>query len=279
MPVIAMTQEMGSLAKDVALKLAEASGLAVMRHEVLENVAGKMHVPGSLISRLREGKAGFVERLSTDTERVAVYTEQELYALAARGDIVLRGWGATALLRAVPHVVTVRMTRAFDKRVDWLMEHLGTDDRSFAEAEVRRSDNAHASRMNALYGVTWGDPVLYDMVLNTDRVSVESAVAAIRQMVERPEFQETDASRAMLADLSLCADVRAALKDDESTRDVRIDMQCRAGSVALRGIVLNEREKSEVERVAAAVPGVTGVDNQLRLMVTNRRFASTDAKL
>jgi hypothetical protein len=62
MPVIAMTQEMGSLAKDVALQLAETAGLAVMRHEVLENVAGRMHVPGSLISRLREGKAGLVER-------------------------------------------------------------------------------------------------------------------------------------------------------------------------------------------------------------------------
>ena len=34
MPVIAMTQEMGSLAKDVSLQLAEAMGLAVMRHEV-----------------------------------------------------------------------------------------------------------------------------------------------------------------------------------------------------------------------------------------------------
>ena len=82
MPVVAMTQEMGSLSKDVALKLAEASGLAVMRHEVLESVAGKMHVPGSLISRLREGKAGLVERLSTDQERVAVYTAQEVYTLA-----------------------------------------------------------------------------------------------------------------------------------------------------------------------------------------------------
>src|SRR6478736_9114155 len=105
MPVIAMTQEMGSLAKDVALQLAQAANLAVMRHEVLENVAGRMHVPGSLISRLREGKAGLVERLSTDQERVAVYTAQEVYALASRGNIVLRGWGTTQLLRKVPHVL------------------------------------------------------------------------------------------------------------------------------------------------------------------------------
>ena len=36
MPVIALTQEMGSLAKDVALRLAQVGGLEVMRNEVAE---------------------------------------------------------------------------------------------------------------------------------------------------------------------------------------------------------------------------------------------------
>ena len=40
MPVIAMTQEMGSLAKDVALQLAPSRWAShVMRHEVVEHVA------------------------------------------------------------------------------------------------------------------------------------------------------------------------------------------------------------------------------------------------
>lgn len=173
MPVIAMTQEMGSLAKDVSLRLAESLGLAVMRHEAIERVADRAQVSTSLIGRLRDGKAGLVERLTTDRRSVALYTAEELFALADRGNVVLRGWGATCLLRPVPHVVCVRITRSFKKRVEWLMGHLGTDDVEFAEAELRRSDQAHASRMNDQFGVTWGDPVLYDLVLNTDRVSVE----------------------------------------------------------------------------------------------------------
>ncbi|HEY5930739.1 MAG TPA: cytidylate kinase family protein, partial [Burkholderiales bacterium] len=164
MPVIAMTQEMGSLAKDVALQLAQTANLAVMRHEVVENVASRMHVPSSLISRLREGKAGLVERLTTDQQRVAVYTAQEVFALADKGNVVLRGWGATCLLRPVRHVLRVRVTRSFKARVGWLMDKLETDDESFAEAEVRRSDDAHAARMHAQFGVTWGDPLLYDLV-------------------------------------------------------------------------------------------------------------------
>jgi cytidylate kinase len=275
MPVIAMTQEMGSLAKDVALQLAKSLNLAVMRHEVIERVAEKMHVPKSLIGRLRDGKAGLVERLTTDQRSVALYTAEELFALADRGNVVLRGWGATVLLRPVPHVVCVRVTRPLAKRVEWLMGHLGTDDAEFAEAEVRRSDAAHASRMHDQFGVTWGDPVLYDLVLNTDRISVDSCVEQIRQLASRPEFAETPESHALLANMTLEARVRVALKDHPATREISITIEADQGRITLRGIVLNAEERTQTENVAAAVPGVSGVDNQLRLMATSRLFASS----
>jgi cytidylate kinase len=272
MPVIAMTQEMGSLAKDVAIELARKGKLGMMRHEVLDNVAQKMHVPTSVISRLREGKAGLVERLTTDRQRVAVYTAAEVFALAAKGNIVLRGWGTTCLLRPVPHVITVRITRPFDQRVRWLMEHLELEDEGFAAAEVRRSDEAHAAKIKAQFGVTWGDPHLYNMVLNTDRLSVETCAEQILHLAGRPEFKETEQSLAMLADLAQSAVVRAALKENEPTRETNIEIESRAGKVVLRGIVLNAQEKAEAGRVARTVEGVTDVDNQLRLMVISRRF-------
>lgn len=272
MPVIALTQEMGSLAKDVALRLAETSNLAILRHEVEENVAGRMQVPSSLIRRLREGKAGLMERIGTDKEQVAIYTAEEVFALAERGNVILRGWGATMLLRPVPHVVRVRVTRSFDKRVEWLMDHLGTDDRDLAEEQVRRSDTAHASRMNAIFGVTWGDPLLYDAVLNMDRLSIDSCVAQIQHLAARPEFEETDESRRILSRLALAARIRAALKANESTEEVDVQIDASNGKVVLSGIVMNETEKSESERVASTVSGVGTIDNQLRLMSSGRRF-------
>ena len=53
MTVIALTQEMGSLAKEVAEQVARDLGLQVMRHEVVDHVASRMHVSKSLINRLR----------------------------------------------------------------------------------------------------------------------------------------------------------------------------------------------------------------------------------
>ena len=274
MPVIAMTHEMGSLAKDVALELAQSMNLAVMRHEVVEHVAQKMHVPSSLISRVREGKAGLIERMTTDKERFALYSTEEVFALASQGNVVMRGWGASCILRPVPHAVCVRITRSFEKRVAWLMEHLETDDRDVAEAEIRRSDAAHANRMHQQFGVTWGDPVLHDLVLNTDRLSVATCVEQIKLLISRPEFQETPESYAKLADLTLQARIRAALKDRVATQNVNVTIDCVNGTVTLRGIVVNAHERAETEKAVAAVAGVISVSDELHLMGTSRLFTS-----
>lgn len=275
MPVIAFTQEMGSLAKDVALRLAEEMELDTLRHEVVEHAASLMHVPKSLINRLREGKAGPIERLKVDRQSLAVYAAEELLEAAARGNIILRGWGATCLLRPVPHVLCVRVTRSFDRRVDWLMSHFETDDRDFAESEVRRSDHAHASRMHELFGVTWGDPLLYDLVLNTDRLSIDSCVQTIRHLVGQPEFAETPESAAQIAGMAIEAHIRSALRTNEQTHGVSITIECRHGRVALSGIVISEQERELAEQLAAAVPGVASVDNRLRVMRMPRIFPSS----
>lgn len=274
MPVIALTQEMGSLAKDVAQQLADELHLSTLRHEVAEHVAQKMHVPRSLINRLREGNAGTIERLRADRSSLAVYSAEEVLETAARGDVVLRGWGATCLLHAVPHVVCVRVTRPMEQRVEWLMKNLDTDDAESAEAEIRRSDQAHAARMQDQFGVAWGDPLLYDLVLNTERLSVDSCVQQIKALVARPEFAETPASIALLQNMAVQARVRAALRADETTRGVDVTVESDAGKLVLRGIVADAREKDASGAVAAAVAGVVSVDNQLRTMAGSRLFAS-----
>ena len=274
MPVIALTQGMGSLAQDVAEKLAQELQLATLQHEVADHVASRMHVSKSLISRLRCGKAGAIERLTADHTSIAVYTAEEVLETAARGNVVLRGWGATCLLRPVPHVPCVRIMRPFEKRVQWLMAALDTDDIELAEAEIRRSDHANASRMHEQFGVNWGDPVLFDIVLNTDRVSVDACVGQIKALLAQPGFAQTEASLALLQGMALSARVRAALRSASETEAVDVTIDSAAGLVTLRGIVLKVAERVAAEQVAAAVPGVSGVDNQLRVMAKSRMFPS-----
>ncbi|MBA4176515.1 MAG: transporter [Leptothrix sp. (in: Bacteria)] len=272
MPVIALTQGMGSLAQDIADQLAKELQIKTLQTEVAQHVAEKMHVSKSLISRVRSGHAGPIERLKTDHSSIAIYTAEDVLDTAARGDVVLRGWGASVLLRPVPHVPCIRIMRPFAKRVQWLMAELDTDDIELAEAEIRRSDHANSSRMHQQFGVDWGDPVLYDMVLNTDRLSVDTCVSQIKTLVARPEFARTEASQALLEGMALSAHVRAALRGHDETHGVDVTINAGGGRVALTGIVLNAAEHAAAEAVAAAVPGVVSVDNRLRVMARSRLF-------
>jgi len=274
MPVIALTQGMGSLAQDIAEQLAAELNLATLQHEIAERVAEKMHVSRSLINRLRGGKAGTLERLRTDRHAMALYSAEEVLEAAAKGNVVIRGWGATQLLRAVPHVPCIRIMRPFDKRVRWLMNEIDTDDRGVAEAEIQRSDQANASRMHEQFGVEWNQPVLFDMVLNTDRLSVDTCVQMIKALLERPEFAETPQSQALLQGLALSARVRAALRGNEATDGVDITIDSADGRVTLRGIVAAAEEKSAAVQVSAGVPGVQSVDDQLRVMARSKLFPS-----
>ncbi|MEO6407882.1 MAG: cytidylate kinase-like family protein [Burkholderiaceae bacterium] len=276
MPVIALTQGMGSLAQDIAEQLARELGLATLQHEVADRVADRMHVHKSLVSRLRAGKAKPLERLTADRDSMALFSAEEVLETAARGNVVIRGWGATRLLHPVPHVPCIRIMRPFEKRVDWLLKQLDTDDVEMAEAEIRRSDHANATRMHDQFGVEWGSPALFDMVLNTDRLSVDTCVQQIRALVERPEFTETEASRALLGGLALEARIRSALRAQEATRDVEVTIESVApdGRIRLRGVVVNGAERDAAAGVAAGVAGVSGVDNELRVMGPSRRFPS-----
>jgi hypothetical protein len=197
-----------------------------------------------------------------------------LLETAARGNVVLRGWGATALLRSVPHVPCIRIMRPFEKRVRWLMTELDTDDRDLAEKEIQRSDESNASRMNEQFGVSWGDPVLFDMVLNTERLSVDSCVQQIKALLARPEFAETPASLALLQGMALSARVRAALRGSEPTEGVDVTIDAVGGAIKLSGIVVSDDERAATEQVTAGVSGVTSVDNELRVMKMPRLFPS-----
>lgn len=274
MPVIAMNQEMGSLGKDVAAALAGDLGLNLVRHEVVDHVAEKMHARKSLIRRVMEGKAGLLDRMSTDKRSLATFTAEEVFGLAAKGNVLIRGWGATYLLRSIPHIPCVRICAPMELRVKWLMQRLETDDEGFVREELQRSDAAHMHNMYHRFGVTWGDPLIYDLVLNTERLSVQGCVAQIKGLLKLPEFQETAESRARLESTALEARVRAALKSDPATGDVNVTVTACEEQVTLEGIVLHEDERGAAERVARSLPGVKGVDNQLKVMARSRLFTS-----
>jgi len=259
MPVIAITREMGSLGKDVASGLGEALGLPVVYTEVIDNLADKMRVRKSHVIRLLDGSAGFLEQLTADKTSLSIFTADEILGVAAKGTgAVIRGWGATHLLREVPHAVCVRVCAPFEVRKRRMMERLGSEDAERVAEEIRVNDEAHSAIMRRHFDLDWTASEHYDLVLNTKRVAVDECVDEVLALTRSPRFAETDAARHRLADLALAARVRAALRRSPETRDAAVAVDADAGRVTLSGAGSTDEMLAFVE-VAAAVPGVRDV--------------------
>lgn len=266
MPVIAMNQEMGSQGKLVAENLAEELGLEIVRHEIIDRVAEKMQVRKSTLQRFLEGKAGLLERWGTDEDSLALFKAEEILELAAKGNVLIRGWGATHVLRPIPHIPCVRVGAPFATRVKWLMTRLSTDDEELVGEEIRHSDMAHRANMQHQFDATWGEPMQYDLTLNTERLSVATCVAQIKQLLTRPEFEETPESRAKLVNLTIEYRARAALLANVKTADVKIVISADHGKLLLQGIAASTDERKVIVDVVSHVEGVKGVDSKLRVM-------------
>src|SRR5947208_8307312 len=144
MPLIAMNREMGSLGKDVAQGLSQALGLKVQHHEIIDHLANRARIRKSHVISFLEGTQGLLERLTVDNLKLRILTADEIMSAAeANEGIILRGWGATSLLKDVPHAVRVCVSASRRERVRRMMKRLGMEeDPVAAERIVDQNDEA-----------------------------------------------------------------------------------------------------------------------------------------
>jgi cytidylate kinase len=264
-PIVAITREMGSLGKDVAEGLGEALDLPVVYHEVIEPLADRMRVRKSHVTRLLDGSAGLFERLTADKTSLSIFSADEILnsALQGRG-AVIRGWGATHLLREVPHAVCIRICAPLELRRQRMLDRLGTSDAGKVGAEIQQNDEAHTAIMRRHFSLQWTDSENYDLVLNTQRVGIGECIDEVLALVKSSEFAHTESSQRQLEDVALAWRVRAALRLSARTRGSHVSVSARAGRAVLQGILDSADERNAVNEVAASVQGVREIEDQLR---------------
>ncbi len=271
MPLIAMTREMGSLGKDVAAAVSARLGKPLVHHEIIDQLANKMRLRKSHVIRFLGGKANIWERLTTDKTSLSIYTADETLALADSGNVaVIRGWGAAHLLRPIRHVICVRVCAPVNVRVQRMMQRLNTDDEEFVTNEIKLSEEAYTAITRRHFGISWQHSDQYDLVLNTERVSIEECADAVMGLVNDPQFQETEQSRQMLANLALETHVRAALRADPRTSKMQVAISADKGTLTLAGFVDRDHEPMHASEIAATVAGVKDVKNQIKVAVSSR---------
>jgi len=257
MPVIAMTREMGSKGKDVAIGLAERIGLHIVHHNLVERgLSERLHAEESDVHRHLEGKTSLLDRWKLPGRNVSRMTACEVLGIAERGNVIIRGWGSTHLLRSVQHVLRVRVCAPLECRTRTMMERLDTTDEKLVNREILTNDVAHSRILKRLTRADWQDPLQYDLVINTERMPIDEGVTLIADALRQSTWQETPDSMNLLTQLRIESQVRAILsaahgpRGDMSSINVEVRVVSEQRTVRLSGGV---RQATTRDRVIRAV--------------------------
>ena len=173
------------------------------------------------------------------------------------------GRGGQWLLRGIPHVFRIRVIAPFELRVKRAVKKLAgqmgeaVNPRAVTDM-VRRDDAEKSGRGRYLYEVDINDPSLYELVLNTEKLSSEAAVELIAAAALRPDFVTTEAGKQIVTDRSLGSRVQVALATHPETRKYQITVEAQRGLVTLAATAALE----QAVEVARAVHGVRDVKTQ-----------------
>lgn len=268
MAVIAMTREMGTLGKDIATSLAQTLDLRIVHHELVEHdLAQRLGINESAVHHYLEGSASLLERWRIDKRKLSRFTAVEILELAHQGNVIIRGWGATALLRDVPHVLRVRVCAPMAFREKVMMERLGIGDAATVRREIERNDAAHARTITGFFGIDWENPIHYHMVINTEQVPIAASVRALRLLTDDDAFRETEATRSALADKLVEWRIRTALAEREGgTATSRLDVDVKNGYVILTGTAAHSAVATIAQQIVRDIPGVEDVEARITVL-------------
>src|SRR5437899_3355273 len=194
MAIIVISHQMGAGGPEIGMALAQRLGYRYVNQELLLDAARRYGLAEEKLSHLEESKPTLFERFDTETRHHITVLQTTQFEFAEKDDAVLMRGGGQWLLRGVPHALRVRLVAPFEHRVkQWIKrtaEMTGeTPNQRAATDFVRRDDSEKAGRMRYLYEVDIADPMLYELIINTEKLQHEAVVDILDLRVRREALE------------------------------------------------------------------------------------------
>ncbi len=189
MAVITISRQLGSLGSVIAHLVAEDLGYHLLDREIVDLVAARARVPAAVAAggdeRAVRGASGVfysllvgIQNGRLTPESYVYFATQVIREAAAQQDLVVLGRAGQVALGKSPRAFHVHLVASIDERVARLVER-----EHVTKLEARRliseSDECRRAYVWAAGQKNWEDPTLYDLVLNTSRLSPAFAAAMV----------------------------------------------------------------------------------------------------
>ena len=203
-PFVTISRESGAYGTTIAdmlceyLRKHECSGespWAVFDKELIRKVIEEHRFPAAFQRYFVESRIPFVEDILAELfglhplqETLVHRMSETILHVASVGHVILVGRGANIITRRLPNGTHVRLVGSFEKRVAHMKEYLNLPQEQAIEYVVKE-DQERQLYIRRYFRKDIGDVSLYDLIINTDTVSLQDVVMLIGDMVLRKEMK------------------------------------------------------------------------------------------
>ncbi len=239
--------------------LSKSLGYRCVDREVIVERAAARGVSQDELRDALQKPPTFLERLQHKKYLYLVLIQAALAEEVREGKAVYHGNAGHLLLKGGPHVLRVRIIAPIEFRLKMAQDRLKLS-RAETLDYIARMDQDRRKWAQYLYGVDWGDPANYDIVLNLEHMTIRSACEAVSTLARQRCFEFTPRCRAAMDDLALASRVRAELALDAATSHLEFEVESKDGVVRVHGAVTGTQDVTEIQRIATAVSGVVSLN-------------------
>jgi cytidylate kinase len=266
MAIITISREMGSAGIPIAHKAAEKLGYTLVDGEAIRKLAPQYGLSPEAFEQADEKPPAFIEHLDEQIEIDLHQIELIILNYAKQGNVIIYGRGGQDLLRELSSVFRVRIIAPFEERVERWAEREWIDP-DLARVLVRKSDQQRAGFIKYYFDRDWTDPLGYDLVINTLRLSEETAVKLICDGIKDKNLTEQKIpSKKLLSDLIIRKKVEIATLRLSGIDGHHVTFSCQEGLVTLGGHVHGEEERRSLLTAINKIEGIKDVIDELKLI-------------
>lgn len=266
MAIITISREMGSGGIPIAHRAAEKLGYTLVDGEAIAQVAPQYGLTLEALEKADEKPPAFIEKLDEKSELDLHQIELIILDYALKGNVIIYGRGGQDLLQGVESVFRVRIIAPFETRVERWAEREWLDP-DLARALVRRSDQQRAGFIKYYFDRDWTDPLGYDLIINTERVSEETAVKLICDGIKDKHLAEQkESAKKVLEDLIIRKRAEISIRSLPETDGQHVSTQVCEGTLLVGGHVHSEKDRRAVLEAATATQGVKRVIDELKIL-------------
>ena len=254
MAIITISRGSYSKGRELAEKVAQRLGYECISREVLLEASKEFNIPEIKLVRAIHDAPSVLDRFVYGKEKYIAFIQAAICRHLQKNNVVYCGLAGHFFVGNVSHALRVRVVADMADRVKAEMEREGISAQE-AEKILIKDDAERCKWSTYLYGIDTREPRNYDMILHIKNITVDDAADIVCNTVALEHFKTTPASQRAMEDLTLTAEVKAALVS--SMPDVEV--QAANGIVDITTAAPEVQEPAITAKLKKAAKSVAGV--------------------